>query len=98
MNWYTDTTVNTWTGQTRTRHLRKFTAADDTARVYAEVYVLAGRVYWSANIHIPNRPDLSRIAYGTYAATPRGISVAKARASRLALATLRKADQFTRAA
>lgn len=99
--WTTTTTVNQYTGKSRTRHLRKFTADSDRARVYAEVYELGGRFYWSANIHIPYRPDLSRLAYGTYAAVPGALAVAKMRASRLARHALRAQAHpkgFTRAA
>lgn len=98
MNWYESRDINLWTGETRTRHLRKFTTSDDAARVYTEVYELAGRIYWSANIHIPNRPDISRIAYGTYAAIPGAMAVAKGRASRIAGDAMRAANRFARAA
>lgn len=96
--WDTVTKVNEWTGATRTRHLRFFATADKRARVYAEVYQLNGRLYWTANIHVPFRSDLSHIAYGTYAATSGGMAAAKMRASRLALAAIRKAETLTLAA
>lgn len=33
-SWYTTTNVNEWTGETRTRQLRKFATSDKRARVY----------------------------------------------------------------
>lgn len=89
---------NEWTGVVRVRHLRKYSNHEDAARVYSQIYELDGRIYWSANIYIPFRPDLSRLAYGTYAAIPGAMAVAKMRASRLAMDTLRKAGKLTLAA
>ena len=90
--------VNEWTGEVKTRHLRHYSNDAKTARTYSQVYELAGRIYWSANIYVANRPDLSRLAYGTYAAVPGALAVAKMRASRFALDALRKAETHTLAA
>lgn len=90
--------LNEWTGNIKVRHLRKYSDHEDAARVYSQIYELDGRIYWSANIFIPFRPDLSRLAYGTYAAIPGAMAVAKMRASRLAMDTLRKAGAHTLAA
>lgn len=89
--------VNEWTGETRTVW-RKVIAASERQHVYVEVYRLGGRLYWSANIQIANRPELSRMAYGTYAAVPGALAVAKGRASRIAGDALRAAHPFARAA
>lgn len=97
--WYAVTSVNEWTGKTNTRHLRRFTSDTNQSRVYAEVYWLGGRWYWTANIHIPFRPELSKIAYGMVNAAATGsLSVAKANATRIALDALRKAGNHTLAA
>jgi hypothetical protein len=83
--------TNAWTGEVKTRHLRHYSNATPTARTYSQVYELTGRIYWSANIYVAYRPDLSRLVYGTYAAVPGALAVAKMHASRLALDALRKA-------
>lgn len=90
--------TNAWTGEVKTRHLRHYSNDTRTNRTYSQVYELAGRIYWSANIYVTNRPDLSRLVYGTYAAVPGALAVAKMRASRLALDTLRKAETHILAA
>jgi hypothetical protein len=89
--WNTEVKVNPVTGAERVRHLRKFTADEDRARVYTEVYHLGGRLYWSAHVHIPYRPDLSKLAFGMYADVPGALAVAKMRATRHAKTALRKA-------
>lgn len=90
--------VNDWTGETKTRHLRHYSNESRTNRTYSQVYELAGRIYWSANIYVAFRPDLTRLAYGSYAAIPGALAVAKMRASRIALDALRKAEPHTLAA
>jgi len=97
MNWYEHTYRNDWTGEER-KVWRKRIAEDERGRVYVEVYELAGRLYWSANILIANRPDLTRVAYGTFAAVPGALSVAKGLASRIANDALRAAGRYVRAA
>jgi hypothetical protein len=89
--WNTVVKINPVTGAERVRHLRMFTANEKQARVYTEVYHLGGRLYWSAHVHIPYRPDLSKLAFGMYADVPGALAVAKMRASRHAKAALRKA-------
>lgn len=96
--WTTVEEVNEWTGGVKTRHLRHYSNEARTNRTYSQVYELAGRIYWSANIYVAFRPDLSRLAYGTYAAVPGALAVAKMRASRIALDALRKAETHTLAA
>jgi len=96
--WVTVEETNDWTGETKTRHLRHYSNESRTNRTYSQVYELAGRIYWSANIYVAFRPDLSRLAYGTYAAVPGALAVAKMRASRIALDTLRRAETHTLAA
>lgn len=91
--WSTINETNDWTGQVRTRHLRRFSDDRRLNRVYVEVYELAGRLYWSANIYIAYRPDLSRLAFGTYPAIPGALPVAKARATRLAKAAIKASNR-----
>jgi hypothetical protein len=83
---------NDWTGEVHIRYMRFYSNTDRTNRTYSQVYELAGRIYWSANIYIAFRPDLSRLVYGRYAAVPGALAVAKMRASRIALDALRKAE------
>jgi hypothetical protein len=99
-DWVLKTYKNEWTGEER-QTWRKSTHTASGHKVLYEVYELGGRFYWSANILIKNRPDLSRIAYGTYAATPYSLSAAKSRATRLGKAALNAAKtprHLTRAA
>lgn len=86
--WVEKTYVNDITGATR-KTWRKSTETAAGHRVLYEVYELAGRYYWSANIMIAHRPDLSQLAHGTYAATPQALAVAKMRASVLGVTALR---------
>lgn len=98
--WTAKTDRNPVTGET-TRRWRRSTQTAGGHTVLYEVHELAGRYYWSANIMIKFRPDLSRLAYGTYAATPQGLAVAKRRASTLGNAALKAAKaprHLTRAA
>jgi hypothetical protein len=90
--------TNMWTGEVKTRYLRHYSNDAKTARTYSQVYELAGRIYWSANIYVAFRPDLSRLVHGTYAAVPGALAVAKMRASRFALDALRKVETHTLAA
>jgi hypothetical protein len=90
--------TNAWTGEVKIRHLRHYSNNAKTARTYSQVYEFDGRIYWSANIYVAFRPDLSRLACGHYAAVPGALAVAKARASRLALDALREAETHTLAA
>lgn len=98
--WVLKTYRNDITGEVR-KTWRKSTHTAAGHKVLYEVYELAGRFYWSANILVKNRPDLSRLAYGTYAATPHSLSFAKMRATRLGKAALKAAQtprHLTRAA
>lgn len=88
--WIAETYTNDLTGAERKTWRRTvYTAAGH--KVHHEVYELAGRYYWSANIMIMNRPDLSRIAYGVFAVTPQSLSFAKGRATRIGNAALKAA-------
>lgn len=99
-DWVSKTYRNDITGEER-RTWRKSTRTGAGHKVLYEVYELAGRYYWSANVMIVNRPDLSRLAYGVYAVTPYSLSFAKMRATRLGKAALTAAKtprHLTRAA
>jgi hypothetical protein len=101
MKWQQLDEVNEWTGAVQTRYIAQVNTDDKASRAYLQVYEADDRWYWSANIIVVNRPDLSRIAYGTYAAIPGALGVANMRASRLALAALRTCrvkQSLTRAA
>lgn len=85
--------ANAWTGQTSVRHIREFSAHDNLRYIYAEVYVIDNRVHWVSNVYVEYRPDLSRLSCGWYANVPGALSVAKMRASRAALAAIRKVEK-----
>lgn len=98
--WTEKTYVNEFTGAVR-KTWRKSTDTAAGHKVLYEVYELDGRYYWSANIMIKHRPDLSRLAWGTYAVTPQSLSFAKMRATRLGKAAIKAAQtprHLTRAA
>lgn len=90
-HWYLKTYINNWTGEQR-EVWRKSTYTANGHKVLYEVYELDGRYYWSANIAIKHRPDLSVLAHGTYAVTPYSLSAAKGRATRLGKAALKAAQ------
>lgn len=100
MMWTKTTHANQWTGDTQDIwRASTHTAAGHV--VHYQVYENGGRYYWSANILIKHRPDLSALAYGTYAVTPYSLSFAKMRATRLGKAALKAAQtprHLTRAA
>lgn len=98
MNWRAEIKDNLWTGTTDARHLAHVSTSDGKARAYLEVHRVGERYYWTANIIVVNRPDLSHVAYGMYAVTPRSLSVAKMRASKLALQVIRELEPMTLAA
>lgn len=98
--WIATAHTNEWTGETKT-FWRKTTRTAGGHVVFYQVDELDGRYYWSANIMIKHRPDLSALAYGTYAVTPYSLSFAKMRATRIGKAALKAAQtprHLTRAA
>lgn len=88
--WNVTTHVNEWTGATQDIW-RKTTRTAGGHVVQYQVYENGGRYYWSANCLIMHRPDLSRMAYGTFAVTPYSLSAAKGRATRIGNDVLRAA-------
>lgn len=88
--WSEKTYVSEFTGAER-KTWRKSTYTANGHKVLYEVYELDGRYYWSANIMIAYRPDLSQMAYGTYPVTPYSLAVAKTRATRAGTKALRAA-------
>lgn len=89
--WNEQVRVNDITGAVQSIW-RKTTRTAGGHIVQYQVYKTGGRYYWSANILIKNRPDLMQMAYGTYAATPQALAVAKMRATRIGNAALRAAQ------
>lgn len=99
-DWTEKTYTNNLTGEQR-RVWRRRVMLNNGSSAYMEVYRLGGRLYWSANVHVDYRPDLSRLSYGTYPAIPSALAVAKAHTSRIAgkaLRAARKPRGFDRAA
>lgn len=99
-DWTKKTYANAWTGEVR-QTWRKSTHTGAGHKVMYEVYELDGRYYWSANIMIAHRPDLTRLAHGVYAVTPYSLRAAKMRATQVGKAALKAAQsprQLTRAA
>lgn len=98
--WIETQHANQWTGATQAIW-RKSTHTAAGHMVHYQVYETGGRYYWSSNIMIRNRPDISQLAYGTYAVTPYSLSAAKSRATRTGKAALKAAQtprHLTRAA
>lgn len=97
-NWQQLDELNEWTGKVRTRHITQINTSDRNGRAYLEVHQVGDRYQWSAHIMVVNRPDLSRMAYGSVAVTPYALPVAKMLASRRALQTIRAVEPLIRAA
>lgn len=97
-NWQQLDELNEWTGKVRTRHITQINTSDRTGRAYLEVHQVGDRYQWSAHVMVVNRPELSRMAYGSVAVTPYALPVAKMLASRRALKTIRAVEPLTRAA
>jgi hypothetical protein len=97
-NWQQLDELNEWTGKVRTRHIMQINTSDRTGRAYLEVHRVGDRYQWSTHIMVVNRPDLSRMAYGSVAVTPHSLPVAKMLASRRAFKTIRAVEPLTRAA
>lgn len=98
MKWQRVEELNEWTGEVRVRYLAQVNTADRTGRAYLQVHEVGGRWYWSANIIVAHKPKLTKTAYGTYAVTPFSLPVAKGRAMRRALKTIRRVELLGRAA
>ena len=90
--------LSEWTGAVRIRYIAQINTNDQAGRAYLQVHEVGGKWYWMANIIVDHRPQLSRVAYGTYAVTPHSLPIAKMRASRCALRTIRAVEILTRAA
>lgn len=89
---------NEWTGEVRTRYIAEVRTSDSVGRAHLQVHEVGGRWYWSANILVDHEPKLSCMSYGTYAVTQHSLPVAKRRASRRAMKTIRTVGLLTRAA
>lgn len=98
MKWQRVEELNEWTGEVRVRYLAQVNTTDRTGRAYLQVHEVGGRWYWSANIIVAHKPKLTKMAYGTYAVTPYSLPVAKGRAMRRALKTIRRVELLGRAA
>ena len=92
-DWTQEISTNEWTGRTEVRHVRQLEPANGVTSVYLEVTQVGHRLYWSANVLVRYRPDASRLSFGTYAAIPGALAVAKARATSVARAAIRKAGK-----
>jgi hypothetical protein len=98
MKWQRVEEVNEWTGEVRVRHLAMVTTSDRTGRAYLQINRVGNSYQWSVHILVDNKPKLSRMASGSYAVTPYSLPVAKMRAMRRALKTMREVEPLTLAA
>lgn len=98
MNWERVEELNTWSGKTNVRHLAQVNTSDQRGRAYLEVHRVGDRYQWSVHIVVVNDPKLSRMVYGSVAATPHALPVAKMLASRRALKTIRAVEPLALAA
>lgn len=98
MKWQRLEELNEWTGEVRVRHIAEVNTSDYIGRAYLEVSKIGDRYRWSTHIVVHNQPKLSRIVYGSIAATPHSLPVAKMLASRRSLKTIRAVEPLTRAA
>jgi hypothetical protein len=91
-DWNSTTKTNIWTGTTETTWARRIEARD-CDDVYLQIYVLNGRIYWTANVLIFGRPDLNRISHGMFADIPGALACAKGRATRIARDAVRASQK-----
>lgn len=98
MNWERVEELNTWSGETRVRYLAQANTSDQRGRAYLEVHQIGDKLQWSVHIIVVNQPKLSRMVYGSIAATPHALPVAKMLASRRALRTIRQVEPLALAA
>lgn len=90
--------LNEWTGEIQVRYLAQINTSDHNGRAYLQVIKIGDKYQWSAHIVVVNQPKLSRMAYGSIAATAHALPVAKMLASRRSLKTIRAVEPLTRAA
>lgn len=98
MNWERVEELNPWWGSTSVRHLAQINTSDNRGRAYLEVHQIGDKLQWSVHIIVVNQPKLSRMVYGSIAATPYALPVAKMLASRRALRTIRQVEPLALAA
>lgn len=92
MNWQRIEETNEWTGEVRVRYLAQINTSDRNGRAYLQVHEIGGRWQWSVHIVVVGQPKRSRMASGSYAVNPYSLPVAKMRASRRALKTIREVE------
>jgi hypothetical protein len=90
--------LNEWTGEVHVRYIAQVNTTDRTGRAYLQVQQIGGRWHWSVSIVVAHKPKLTKMAYGAYAVTPYSLPVAKGRAMRRALKTIRRVELLGRAA
>lgn len=98
MNWQPEIKINLWSGATQERHLAQVSTSDQRGRAYLEVHRVGDRYQWSVHIVVVNDPKRSRMVYGSVAATPYALPVAKMLASQQALKTIRAVEPLALAA
>lgn len=84
---------NDWNDTTATLYLRQINEAADWHRAYLQIQELDGRFYWSSNVLVAHRPDLSQLAYGMMETREHTLEEAKAKATETAYKILRKAEE-----
>lgn len=90
--------LNEWTGEVKVRYIAEVMTSDRVGRAYLQVVQIGDKYQWSTHIVVYNRPNLSRMVYGSVAVTPHALPVAKMLASRRSLKTIRAVEPLTRAA
>jgi len=98
MKWEKLEELNEWTGEVRVRYIAQVNTSDHVGRAYLQVMKVGDKYQWSTHIVVAHQPKLSRMAYGSIAATPHALPVAKMLASRRSLKTIRAVEPLTRAA
>lgn len=98
MKWEKLEELNAWTGEVQVRYVAEVTTSDRVGRAYLQVLPVGDKYQWSTHIIVEHKPKLSRMVYGSIAAAPQSLAVAKMLASRRSLKTIRAVEPLTRAA
>lgn len=97
MKWTKIEKLNEWTGETKIRYIAEVMTSDRVGRAYLQVMRVGDKYQWSTHIVVTHQPKLSRMVYGSVAATPHALPVAKMLASRRSLKTIRGVESLIRA-
>jgi hypothetical protein len=98
MKWTKIEKVNEWTGAVHVRYIAEVMTTDRVASSSLQVQEIGGRWCWSTSTIVDHKPGLTRYGYGSIAVTPYSLAVAKSKATRVAMKTIRRVELLGRSA